>query len=180
MNASHSPAPSLKFPIIAAAAIFATALAIPARAESHVSVGLNLVVGPPAPVVVQAAPPAVVADYPTYTPGPGYVWVAGHNSWVQGRWIWISGTWVRPPQPDAIYVEGRWDARVHTWVESHWEIVPHYPYAVWIEGHWVVHGHHQNWIAGHWEEPPHGRRTWVAANWENHGHGYVYVEGHWR
>ncbi len=188
-------------------AILAATLALPARAETHVSIDLGLRLGAPPPIVVREAPPRpVVVDTRYAAPGSGYVWVAGHNSWRNGRWVWMAGAWVRPPQPNVIYVEGRWDERSRNWIESHWEVAvptplppgPEYvieapppprqeviiaqpgPGYVWIGGYWGWHHHRHEWVAGHWERPPHGHHEWAAARWEHHGNSYVLIEGQWR
>ena len=184
-------------------ALSASALALNARAETHVS--LNLSLGIPAPIVVHEAPPRTVIVETQYSaPGPGYVWVAGHNSWINGRWVWIPGTWARPPQPTAVYVEGRWDEHTRYWIEPHWEMItvpspapvvivqapppPRHehrgyrpsPDYIWVDGYWAWHGHNHEWVAGRWEMPPHGRHYWVAPRWEQHGGSYVFIEGSWR
>jgi hypothetical protein len=186
------------------AACYAAILALPVRAQ-HIDLGLRI--GIPAPIIVEQAPPRPVVERMVVSPGPGYVWIAGHHSWMNGRWVWISGVWVLPPQPGAYYVEGRWDDRSRNWIEGHWEIVaaptpppmveeyageapppprqeiivaqpgPEY---VWIGGYWAWHHHHHEWIAGRWERPPHGRHEWVAPRWEHRGGSYVFIEGSWR
>ena len=189
--------------LLAAASV--AALALTAHAETHVS--LNLQLGPPPPVVVREAPPRpVVVERQYSSPGPGFVWVPGHNSWVHGAWVWFPGTWVRPPQPNTVYIEGRWDERSRNWIEPHWEMMaPPPPPApaqviivdappplrqehrghapgpdyVWIDGYWAWHGHHHEWVAGRWDRPPHGHHTWVAPRWEHHGGSYVFIEGSW-
>lgn len=180
------------FPALASLAIAGCALTLAASAESRVTFDLNLRLGPPPPVVVLQAPPAPIVERMTLAPAQGYVWIAGHNSWINGRWVWIGGAWARPPQPGAFYVEGRWDARSHNWVECHWEFgappPPRHeivltrpsPRHVWIDGYWVWHGRHQEWVAGHWEVPPRGRHNWEASRWELRGNTYVFIDGRWR
>jgi hypothetical protein len=202
----HLPLPSkimkpFAFSLLAAAGL--ATLVVTARAETHVS--LNLQLGAPPPVVVYTPPPAPVVEQVAVSPGPGYVWVAGHHSWINGRWVWYSGAWVVPPQPNTIYVEGRWDEHTRNWIEPHWEVIAappapapvvivtppppprheHRGYApgpgyVWIDGYWAWHNGHHEWIAGRWEHPPHGHHEWVAARWEQHGGSYVFIEGSWR
>jgi hypothetical protein len=186
------------------AALFAATLSLTARADTRI--GLDLHLGVPAPIVVREAPPRpVIVETQYAAPGPGYVWIAGHNVWMNGRWVWVAGTWALPPQPGAFYVEGRWDERSRNWIEAHWELgapppppgpqviveAPppprheHRGYApgpeyVWIDGYWAWHGGHHEWVGGRWERPPHGRREWVAPRWERHGGSYVFIEGSWR
>ena len=165
----------------------AALLALTARAETHINVDLGLRLGPPPPIVVREAPPRpiVVEEHRYESPGPDYVWVSGHHTWRDGRWVWVSGTWARPPQPGAIYVEGRWDERPRNWTESHWEVVARSddrdrwdrrgPSGVEL----VVeapppprHEHRDHrpgpdylWIDGYWAW--HGRHhEWVAGRWE--------------
>jgi len=202
MHLSTLPSKSMKPLTFALIAAVGAALTSAARAETHVS--LNLQLGAPPPVVVHTAPPPPVVEQRIISPGSGYVWVPGHNSWMHGRWIWVPGTWVRPPQPEAVYVEGRWDERSRNWIEPHWEMVApptpapvviveapppvrheHRGHApgpdyVWIDGYWAWHGHHHEWVAGRWARPPHGHRQWVAPRWEHRNGSYVFIEGSWR
>lgn len=182
------------------------ALALTARAETHVS--LNLQLGPPAPIVVREAPPRpTVVERQYVSPGPGLVWVPGHNSWIHGRWAWIPGTWVRPPQPNLIYVEGRWDERSRNWIEPHWAIItpprppappppvvivqppppPRYEHpghrpsrdVVWVDGYWAWRGNRYEWVSGRWDRPPNGHGKWKAPHYERRGNTYIFIEGRW-
>ncbi|MEO6873922.1 MAG: hypothetical protein ABI222_03785 [Opitutaceae bacterium] len=169
------------------AALLLAGLALPARAETHVS--LNLQLGAPAPIVVRQAPPPVIIERQYNAPGPGYVWIAGHNVWRHNRWVWVGGTWMRPPQPGVIYVEGRWDGRSHNWIDSHWELPPPPPVLLPAPPDYNVEyvvgappppprqeiivvrpGPSYVWIGGYWAR--HGRRQeWVAGRWEKPPHG---------
>ena len=74
-----------------------------------------------APAVAQAPgpPPAVQVEKPPYSPGPQFVWIAGHWAWQGGKWTWVGGRWVeaqgtwipgrhvQTPQ-GWVYQEGRW------------------------------------------------------------------------
>ena len=108
------------------ATLLAATVSLVAHAENRINIDLGLRLGPPPPIVVREAPPRPVVvvenERRDRQPGPDYVWVSGHNTYRDGRWVWVGGTWARPPQPDAIYVEGRWDERSRSWVESHWEV----------------------------------------------------------
>ena len=203
MNLSMPSTPSTSTLRLAlAAGLGAFALGLPARAESHVSVDLHF--GVPAPVVVHEAPPRPVREIVVTSPGRGYVWVPGHYVWHHHRYTWVSGAWVLPPQPAAIYVDGRWDPVTRNWIEAHWELPPPplpapvyvvqapppprteviiarpSPQHVWVCGYWVWRGHRHEWVAGHWELPPRGVQVWVAPRWEHRPNGYVFVEGCWR
>ena len=188
-------------------ALLAATLALTARADTRVNIDLGLRLGPPPPIVVREAPPQPIVEVQTRSPGAGYMWVPGRHTWRDGRWVWVSGGWVMPPQPGAVYVEGRWDGGSRNWVEGHWEVTgapgpgpfgaeliveapppPRHehrshapgPDYVWIDGYWGWHGHRHEWVEGRWERPPHGRREWVAPRWEHRGNGYVFIEGSWR
>src|SRR5215218_6468973 len=88
-----------------------------------VNVGVRVGIGLPAPVIVRQAPPRPATEVVVATPGPGYVWVAGHYSWREGNWVWIPGSWVTPPQPGTVWVNGRWDEGTNSWTPEHWEYV---------------------------------------------------------
>src|SRR5437879_3367520 len=51
-------------------------------------------VGPPAEVVVQAAPPPVQVEVVPVAPSARHVWVAGHHQWINGRWVWVRGRYI--------------------------------------------------------------------------------------
>ncbi|HXE60197.1 MAG TPA: YXWGXW repeat-containing protein, partial [Gemmatimonadaceae bacterium] len=44
-------------------------------------------------VYVREAPPAERVEVISRSPGPGYVWVAGHWNWDTRQYVWISGRW---------------------------------------------------------------------------------------
>lgn len=104
------------------------------------------------------------ADVQPPAPRPDAQWVPGEWLFFEGRWTWSPGFWTgteRPPpprpevipprpHPDAAWLAGfwRWDARarVHAWVDGHWELPPGEGY-VWVEeklGPDLV-------LRGHWE-----------------------------
>ena len=99
----------------------ALALASALHAEPRISLNLNLG-GPPPPVVVHRAPPRPEVEERTVSPGPDYVWVAGHHAWRGGEWVWVRGSWERPPQQGAVWVESRWDERNQSWVDGYWTV----------------------------------------------------------
>lgn len=179
------------------ATLLAATLVLTARAETHVNIDLGLRLGPPAPILVREAPPRpIIVEHERRiaTPGPDYIWVEGHNSWRDGRWVWVGGTWARPPQRDAIYVEGRWDERSRNWVESHWEVVARpNPPPRWDDrrgppGVELIveappaprrefRGHRPApeyvWIDGYWAWRG-GHHEWVAGRWGMPPHGRNY------
>lgn len=186
--------------------LLAAAMVLTAHAETHVNIDLGLRLGPPPPVIVRQAPPRpVIVERQYNAPGPGFVWVAGHNMWINDRWAWIPGTWARPPQNNTIYVEGRWDERSRNWIAPHWEIVgpppppapivivqapprPRYEHpgrrpsrdVVWVDGYWAWRGRRYEWVSGRWDRPPHGHGRWNAPRYERRGNSYVFIEGSWR
>jgi hypothetical protein len=93
------------------------AVAIPASAQLHIGLGINI--GPPPPqrevVVVQP-------------PHRGMIWVAGYYKWHprRHRYTWVAGRWMRPPRPHTVWVEGRWERRNNEWVyyEGRWAPEP--------------------------------------------------------
>src|SRR4051812_20586670 len=58
---------------------------------------------PYAEVYVNAEPPAPVAEYRAYPPGPGYAWIDGYWDWSGYDWYWVRGYWA-PARPDYYYV----------------------------------------------------------------------------
>jgi WXXGXW repeat (2 copies) len=85
-------------------AVFAMLVGAGSAANAQVSVGV--VIGhPPAPVVIQEAPPPPRAYVVASRPGPEFVWVEGY--WFpQGRhYRWHDGYWARPPYAGAYWVE---------------------------------------------------------------------------
>ena len=73
------------------------------------------------PALAQAptAPPPPQVEKPPPSPGPQFVWIAGHWAWQGGRWAWVArplgggagrvdpGRYQQTPQ-GWVYVEGRW------------------------------------------------------------------------
>jgi hypothetical protein len=188
-----------------AAASCALALVLPTHADTRVSVDLGLRLGPPVPVAVRYAPPSPRFERRMAAPGRGYFWIGGHHAWMTNQWVWVPGIWALPPQPGALWVEGRWDNRSRNWIDGYWSIpAPPPPPAqvviveapppprqeviimrpsplhVWIDGYWIWRGRRHEWVAGHWELPPRGRGTWVAPRWDHRGKSYVFIEGTWR
>ena len=85
------------------------------QTNTQIGMGATVVVPtpPPAPQP-ETAPAAMTNDL-------GQVWVAGHHSWVGGQWTWVEGTWQRPPEADAVWAPGYYDAQNKRWTEGHWE-----------------------------------------------------------
>jgi hypothetical protein len=110
--------------------LFPAALALSVPAHAYIGFGLNLAVPLyyPAPVyrqrVTYQAQPVGMTDAVTASPGPGYVWMAGHWSNQARRWVWISGHWELPPSPSGLWVGGHWVQGNAGWV--------------WVDGAWSV------------------------------------------
>ncbi len=71
----------------------------------------------PAPsreVVVQSEPPAPLVEVVPVAPGPAFIWIGGFWEWHE-RWVWTPGRWVERPNPNANWVEPRWERREHDW-----------------------------------------------------------------
>ena len=87
-------------------------------AESQVSFGIGIRVGPPPPrhdVIVAA-------------PYPHGVWVRGHWFWNErtGRYVWTRGMWVHE-RPYNVWVDGSWHRgpRGWYWREGYWRHEQH-------------------------------------------------------
>lgn len=76
----------------------------------------------PAEIYVEQAPPAVIVETRTVSPGPSYVWIDGYWKWNKD-WKWVKGKWVIKPSPQAVWIAGSWEKKHHhwTWREGHWE-----------------------------------------------------------
>jgi hypothetical protein len=85
-------------------AAFALLLGAGSAANAQVSVGVQIG-RPPAPVVIEEAPPAPRAYVVAARPGPEFVWIEGY--WFpQGKhYRWHDGYWTRPPYAGAYWVE---------------------------------------------------------------------------
>jgi hypothetical protein len=168
---------------------------LPATASTHVSVGVRI--GVPPPVIVRQAPPHRVSEAMVVAPGPGFVWVAGHYSWNAGQWVWVPGAWVTPPQPGAVWVEGRWDQPTQAWTEGHWEVtqpavvaappppsgtivITSAPPPIRIEHRGHRPGHGYVWVTGYWGHDHHGHYVWVPGHWilPPRGH-HRWIEPRW-
>jgi hypothetical protein len=73
-------------------------------------------------IYVRVGPPPVVVERAVVTPGPGYVWVAGHHQWTGREYTWVPGSWVRAPYRHARWVSGNWQRshRGYYWRDGYW------------------------------------------------------------
>jgi hypothetical protein len=78
---------------------------------------------PPRRVVVTPPPaPALPAEAIPPSPGPGYVWVAGHWAWTGNGYAWQPGFRAVLAQPGYVWVPGHWQPRRggFVWIGGHW------------------------------------------------------------
>lgn len=97
-------------------------LLVASLASAEPQISLRLRIGIPSPVIVREAPPPRVVERVHVSPSPDHVWVPGHHVWDDGQWVWARGSWERPPQPDAYWVDNRWDPETRQFTEAHWEV----------------------------------------------------------
>jgi hypothetical protein len=74
----------------------------------------------PAWAQVPTAPPPVQVEKPPPSPGPQFVWIAGHWTPQGGRWIWVAGHWV---EAQGAWIPGRYQQTAQGWiyVEGRWK-----------------------------------------------------------
>jgi WXXGXW repeat (2 copies) len=83
------------------------------------ALGLLVLGATPAFAGAPHPPPAVQVEKPPHSPGPQFVWIAGHwawtgsaYAWVDGRWVQAQGTWIPGRHVKTaegwVYQEGRW------------------------------------------------------------------------
>jgi hypothetical protein len=82
--------------VLSTALMACGSVAAPPASAAHVSVGVGVNFGPPAPIY-EAVP----------APRPGWVWVNGYWKWNGHRYVWRSGYWVRA-RPGYRYYPGSW------------------------------------------------------------------------
>lgn len=185
------------------ATLLAATFSLTAHADPRINIDLGLRLGPPPPIVVHEEPPRPVVvvekERRDAQPGPDYVWVSGHNTYRDGRWVWVGGAWARPPQPGAVYVEGRWDRGTRNWVDAHWEVAERHEFGdrhddrdhdrwdhrgpggvdIVVEAPPPPRHEHRDhrpgpdyvWIDGYWAWHG-GHHEWVAGRWDRPPHGH--------
>ncbi len=74
-----------------------------------------------AEVVVTEAPPPLIVETMTVSPGPHYVWIGGSWLW-RNHWVWQRGHWERPPRPGVVWVPHHYEYRggVHVFIRGGW------------------------------------------------------------
>jgi hypothetical protein len=68
-------------------------------------------------------PPVYVEPKPA-PPAGSYVWQPGHWEW-RGTWVWVPGEYIATAQPQAVWVQGTWQAQpggTWAWNPAHWTI----------------------------------------------------------
>jgi hypothetical protein len=75
-----------------------------------------------AQVMIRVGPPPPVHERRGPSPGPGYVWIGGHQHYDHDHYAWTAGHYDRPPHDGAHWVPSRYVHRNGGYVE--------------IEGHW--------------------------------------------
>ena len=93
----------------------AASVAAHPQTNTQIGLGTTTVVPTPPPVSQIEATPAQTRNE------AGQVWVGGHYSWVGGQWTWVDGNYQRPPNPDAVWVPGNYDAQNKRWTEGRWD-----------------------------------------------------------
>ncbi len=68
-------------------------------------------------IIVHRPPPPMPYEQIMPPPGPGYVWVPGYWEGRGDQWYWVRGQYVRPPRPNAVWVEPRYVPRSSTEIE---------------------------------------------------------------
>ena len=68
-------------------------------------------VGPPQPVAVYYAPPAMRWDPPPPQPFYSAVWVGGYWHWEDGMWFWSRGRWMAAPSVQYVWAEPYYEYR---------------------------------------------------------------------
>jgi hypothetical protein len=60
-------------------------------------------------VIVREAPPAVIVERRSSSPGGEYIWIDGYWHWNSHQYIWQAGHWDRPPHEHYIWVAARYE-----------------------------------------------------------------------
>jgi hypothetical protein len=89
--------------------------------QSPPPVSVDASVGVGGEVVVDSAPPPLIAEQMTVAPGPDYLWIGGGWVW-NGRWVWDRGHWGHRPRAGAVWMPHHYVYRNgrHVFVRGGW------------------------------------------------------------
>ncbi len=78
----------------------------------------------PVEIVVAAAPPPLRVEKAPARPAAGYLWVAGYWTWAERAYVWVPGVWMPPPEPAAVWVAPRFEARsgLGVYISGYWKL----------------------------------------------------------
>jgi hypothetical protein len=78
----------------------------------------------PEEIIVKLAPPAFRVEAIPARPSAGHVWVSGYWRWDNNAYAWAPGVWMAPPEPAAVWVAPRYEARsgVHVMITGYWKL----------------------------------------------------------
>ncbi len=78
----------------------------------------------PVEIVVTAAPPPLRMEKAPARPAAGYLWVAGYWTWAERAYVWVPGVWMPPPEPTAVWVAPRFEARsgLGVYISGYWKL----------------------------------------------------------
>jgi hypothetical protein len=100
----------MRFPLRAFVVIAWLASALPALAQTRVSITIG--------------PPAIPVYEQPLCPGDGFIWTPGYWAWddLAGGYYWVPGTWIRPPAVGLLWTPGYWLWRdtSFTFVNGYW------------------------------------------------------------
>ena len=78
----------------------------------------------PVEVVVLKAPPSLRVEVMTARPSAKHVWVPGFWAWESNAYVWMPGAWMMPPEPAAVWIPPRYEARsgVNIQISGYWRL----------------------------------------------------------
>jgi hypothetical protein len=73
-------------------------------------------------VVAPVAPPQIVSETASPSPGPGYQWIAGFWTWNVNHYVWTGGHW-ETPRAGMHWVPRQWVQGPGGWQQlgGHWQ-----------------------------------------------------------
>lgn len=72
-------------------------------------------------IVMDQPPPAPRQETRPAAPAANYKWRPGHWAAVDKKWSWVAGEWVVPPDPVAVWIDGKYDATTQKWTAPYWQ-----------------------------------------------------------